>query len=768
MENPSKESCHIAWREMYQSASSMPREETQSLSLYHRRTKSLSADQNYKVDSSHSVYRLNHLNYHSEGEGSKSRSFSYVRDPPLMSSRQKDIAICLPHSLSFSAELHDSATPSETGFPPQENKDEQYSDAQSSTLEDRPEEKSSSWSLDPERFQLAIYVAMAHGLMGLLILVLYGLWMLLDEYRKPIQWAVLCSMPLREIQKALVQFWEIPLKQGILQTVCAIPCAVIKAFVGTIMDARISLHYLLGFNKVKHHRQVGFSTLMQWLVSFAIFTLGYEFFGPAPLVTAAFLGMLVYAAGASIGLITPLSTEHPDGGQVTWSMLSGKHQKLRNEPRLRPIHSIVQFFKLVNMRCTSSFLGSLHFVTAVFLILMLILASLAGPIIFSYKVGMEGKDAVLALKARIEKSNYAEHVGLKKWIEENKVSDVIETYTSKAYDSITEQIDGFAALHNLTGVFETGKRYLLKDSGWKDGDEGRFDFSFHVGPSPILVEYLQKIRSKFSNYDFKGAYYELEKAGLALLEHFHISKEDLRDKVRQWGRRWLDVGKQVAISSSTILVGSMYFMVSVAYSIASGAAGVLRFFMQGVVFFSVLYYLIVSETGGVMKQVLSIVPLSESTRNRCASVLEDTVSSVLLSTAKAALFQAVFTWLLFRFFGIHFLYMSTLLALLSKLLSLPFCFQASSLLGVAQLAVEGRYIESLVLIVVHNGVVRYALAKICKGSPHHNFAGLSLAVGIVLFWHSPERAIIGPLIITLLVAVKNLYLEFILKDIKQS
>ncbi|MCO5556494.1 hypothetical protein L7F22_010043 [Adiantum nelumboides] len=737
MENLSNDSSHIPWREMYRSASSIPQEEMHSPALSHRRTKSLNEDHSFGAENRFPLHRSNHLTYHSEEEGPKSRSLSCNRDTPMMSAAGKAISFSLPQSPSFATQGHQSNLLDEITVPSEKSKPNKYIDAQSTSIEDPQEENGSSWTLNPENFQLAMYVAMAHGILVLLVLLLYGVWMLLDDYRKPIQWAILCSMPMREIQRTLVQFWEKPLKQGLVQTICAIPFALFKAFIGTVMDARIGLHYLQGRSLVKHRRPVGFLTLMQWLVSFAIFTLGYELFGPAPLVTTAFVGMLLYAAGTSVGLITPISVDHPDG-QATWTRLSAKHRKLRNEPKLRPFQSILQFFKLANMKCTSGFCGSLHFVIAVLLIVMLIVGSLAGLILFSYKVGVEGKDAVVGLKAHIQMSNYAERAGLKHWIEESKVSDVIETYAGRAYESILEQIDGIAAQYNLTDLVIAGKQYFMKHAKRQEGDDNSFDFSFHVGPSPLLVEKFQMIRSKFGDYDLKGAYHELEHAGLVLLEHFHISKEDLLDRIKQLGRRWLDVGKQFAASGSTLLLGGIYFMVSIAYSIASGAAGLVWFFMQAVVFFSVLYYLIISETGGVMKQVLSIVPLSESTRVRCATVLEDTVSNVLLSTAKAAFFQAAFTWLLFRFFGIHFLYMSTLLALLSALLSLPVCFQASSLLGAAQLAVEGRYAQSVLLTIVHVGVVRYGVAKIYKGSPHHHFAGLSLAVGIVLFWHSPE------------------------------
>ncbi|MCO5593737.1 hypothetical protein L7F22_047754 [Adiantum nelumboides] len=122
---------------------------------------------------------------------------------------------------------------------------------------------------------------------------------------------------------------------------------------------------------------------------------------------------------------------------------------------------------------------------------MLIVGSLAGLILFSYKVGVEGKDAMVGLKAHIQMSNYTKRAGLKHWIEESKVFDVIETYAGKAYESILEQIDGIAAQYNATDpVNIVGKQYFMKHAKWQEGD----DNNYHVGPSPLLVENFRQSR----------------------------------------------------------------------------------------------------------------------------------------------------------------------------------------------------------------------------------------------------------------------------------
>jgi len=46
------------------------------------------------------------------------------------------------------------------------------------------------------------------------------------------------SIPLTEIQDALIGFWCEPLRSGLSQTILAVAVVVLKAFAGTIIDGR--------------------------------------------------------------------------------------------------------------------------------------------------------------------------------------------------------------------------------------------------------------------------------------------------------------------------------------------------------------------------------------------------------------------------------------------------------------------------------------------------------------------------------------------------
>jgi hypothetical protein len=91
--------------------------------------------------------------------------------------------------------------------------------------------------LEPDTW-LALYIAMAHAGLATALLVLYGLYLLLADFLRPLQWALLCSVLLRETQRTLVAFWEPPLRAGLSAAVLALPLAALCSSAATLADAR--------------------------------------------------------------------------------------------------------------------------------------------------------------------------------------------------------------------------------------------------------------------------------------------------------------------------------------------------------------------------------------------------------------------------------------------------------------------------------------------------------------------------------------------------
>ncbi|KAK6256404.1 hypothetical protein SCA6_017709 [Theobroma cacao] len=480
-------------------------------------------------------------------------------------------------------------------------------------------------SNDPS-VRMAMYVAMAHAGLALTIAFLFGLRKLLQNYWRPIQWAILCSMPLRGLQTLIVSFWSHPLGLGLFETLIAIPIAILRATTASLLDSHAALLRLLSCSSSprpagRRQTRVGFYKLMQWLVSFGPFVLVYERIG---------------------------------------------------------------FFSIpaVTVPCFVAYING----------------SILGFLFFSYKIAIEGKEAVISLKVHLEENNYGEVIGINKWMDENQIPELIDSYMSKFYETLSQNIDSWAVYHNVTEVVDGFKQYFVQSSVVSCIPDEK------VSVRRPVYETLYSLQSKVRNGEWKVIYRDI-----------------------------------------------------------NGAAELVNFIFELMVFLWLLYYPITSDSGGVMDHVLGMLPVSRSTRNRCAQVLDHAVSSGLLATAKVTLFQGCFTYLLFRFYHIHFLYMSTFLAFLSALLPIAPAW-ISSIPAALQLAMESRYIEAILLTAVHVILLDYGTMAIQDEIPGHNtyLTCLSIFGGIAFFPSILEGAIMGPLVMTVIIALKNLYVEFVL------
>ncbi|XXG79714.1 hypothetical protein AAC387_Pa09g0727 [Persea americana] len=610
-------------------------------------------------------------------------------------------------------------------------------------------------SSDPQ-VRLAIYIAMAHAGLAFSLALLYGLARLLQEYWRPIQWAILCSMPLRELQTALVGFWSHPLQMGLLETILAVPLAVVRIATGSLIDSQAAFVRLLRRRGSPGPCGdcIGFSKLMRWVVSFGLFVLAHERFGAAAVPAFVIPGFIAYATGLATG-------SDPGGVATTLSAMSSVR---RGGVRIiRPPPSRIPILSRCSRYLTSFVLCRLKTIVGVGLITIMIVGSVSGFIFFSYKIGIEGKDAVISLKTHLEENNYPERMGLKQWMDEKNVPEMIDTYTTKFYETVLQQVDSLALQYNATELVDGFKQFFV-------GLPSKSSVASAV-PTQVrqrsLSRKLHRLRLRFQKREWKVIYSDFNGAFREFLSV--VTREDLVEKIKGVVLQSVDVSKRVFASSTMVLAGSTNLLFSVAVSIVSGAAGLVNFISQLMVFFWLLYYLITSDSGGVMDHVLGMLPVSKSTRVQCAAVLNHAVSSVLLATAKVALFQGFLTYLLFRFYHIHFLYMSTFIALMSAVLPITPIW-LSSIPAAAQLAVDSRYIEAVVLGAIHVILLDYGTVAIQDEIPGQSayLTGLSILGGMALFQSVLEGAIMGPLLLTVMTALKNLYVEFVLASAKET
>lgn len=579
---------------------------------------------------------------------------------------------------------------------PQNNASLSDSDVQSPQEPTTPPETNQNNPSGDPLVRLALYTATAHAGLALTLFLLYNIYNLLGEYLQPIQWAVLCSIPLRGIQRALVRFWSEPLRLGFTETFLAIPVVLLKAILSTLVNVRdlwfsVVLHQTT--SKFSGQSKNGFAKVIQMLFSFGVFVIAYEQTGSVGSV--ALLGLSFTCTSFLESTVDVFSSYR------SRSSGCGTSSTFLREVILKRLKTLV----------------------AIGLISGMIVGFLASVIFFSWKIAVEGKDAVIMLQTHVQDSKYAERMGIKRWMEDNDIAQILDWYTNHFYETVSQHVDNWASHYNLTEFFSGIKHFVTAAPSESSEDQA----TLITSPS---VEKFLSLGNHFKSREWGTAYKELE----AIFWELVITRKDLLEKTKVFAAEGMNLSQNAFYSSIFFLAGSGKLLFSIAYSVISGAMGVLNFGLQSLIFIWVLYYLITSESGGLTEQVIGLLPITKSARIRYIEVLNNAISGVLLATAEVALFQGCLTWLLFKLYSIHFLYMSTLLAFISPLLPI-FPPWLSTIPAAVQLVLERRFLLAMSLPIIHLVLMDYGESEILEEVPGYStyLTGLGIIGGMALF-----------------------------------
>lgn len=136
------------------------------------------------------------------------------------------------------------------------------------------------------------------------------------------------------------------------------------------------------------------------------------------------------------------------------------------------------------------------------------------------------------------------------------------------------------------------------------------------------------------------------------------------------------------------------------------------------------------------------------------------LSGVFEVTAKLGFFHGVFTWLTLRMLGAHFVYLPTLAAILFS--CFPFIPVTVVIIpAVLEFLFRGAWLRTIVLVVAHlsaGSADDVIVSEVPGTNPF--LTGMAIAGGMATFENSFQGALLGPMLVALLLMLKNLATEF--------
>ncbi|KAG1678138.1 Transmembrane protein 245 [Nymphon striatum] len=253
---------------------------------------------------------------------------------------------------------------------------------------------------------------------------------------------------------------------------------------------------------------------------------------------------------------------------------------------------------------------------------------------------------------------------------------------------------------------------------------------------------------------------EMLPAGLG--EEIQTTINSAMDNAYHYGRNY--TVSAVMDSLWVVLRGNFSLIINLVTAIFSvllvGGTAVLNFFVNSIIFFTALVYLLCASSTQYKPVQLAGNMLPSNGGAALGEAFNEAVNSVFAATFKRALFYGMYTWLIHTVLAVQMVYIPSVLA--AVLGAVPVlgtywaCFPAIIELGL----VNGDMISAIVMLVlsfVPMSFVDSAInAEIKSGHPY--LTALAIAGGV--FCLGMEGALIGPILLCLLSVVFKMYGAF--------
>jgi predicted PurR-regulated permease PerM len=231
-------------------------------------------------------------------------------------------------------------------------------------------------------------------------------------------------------------------------------------------------------------------------------------------------------------------------------------------------------------------------------------------------------------------------------------------------------------------------------------------------------------------------------------EHNATSAAKMSSMIAQgWGlaKRTSAVGLAYATRLSYVAIASTL----------SASASVVQYLISFLLFFNMLFYLLSSESLW-LDQVLTY--FNERDKTKLRSAFGSVVQQLFTVNAKVCAFHALYTFIVFTAFDVHFPYTAAAISAVSGVVP----FFPTSLLAVPaaiECLIRGGIAKAVTLFVLHwLGLVYadwYIFEEVANGHPA--VLGLSIVAGMAAF--GVQGAVLGPLLVSALVASYVLFGE---------